>query len=172
MTLEHATFFFFCRKVVVLKVAAGKKSGRMTKDRWVALAGEFLRYVVVGGLAFVADLGTLVLAQELLFGNFALGVYCATALGFVVGLTVNYVLSLRFVFTDEKDRGKGRTASAFLVFGLIGLLGLGWTELGMWIGVSALGGHYVPVKIVVTGAVLLWNYLGRRILIFNRESFS
>ena len=51
--------------------------------------------------------------------------------------------------------------------GLIGLLGLWWTELGMWIGVSVLGGYYVPVKIVVTGVVLLWNYLGRKILIFN-----
>lgn len=171
MTLEHATFFS-CRKVVVLKVAAVKKSRRMTKDRWATLAGEFLRYVVVGGLAFVVDLGALVLAQELLFGNFALGVYWATALGFVVGLTVNYALSLRFVFTQEKDRGKGRTVSAFLVFGLIGLLGLWWTELGMWIGVSVLGGHYVPVKIVVTGVVLLLNYLGRKILIFNREGVS
>lgn len=171
MTLEHATFLF-CRKVVVLKVAAGKKNGRMKKDRWTTLAGEFLRYAVVGGLAFLSDIGTLVLAQELLFRNFALGVYWATALGFAVGLTVNYALSLRFVFTQEKDRGKGRTVSAFLVFGLIGLLGLGWTELGMWVGVSALGGHYVPVKIVVTGAVLLWNYVGRKILIFNREDVS
>ena len=68
MTLEHATFFS-CRKVVVLKVAAVKKSRRMTKGRWATLAGEFLRYVVVGGLAFVVDLGALVLAQELLFGH-------------------------------------------------------------------------------------------------------
>lgn len=68
MTLEHATFFS-CRKVVVLKVAAVKKSRRMTKDRWATLAGEFLRDVVVGGLAFVVDLGALVLAQELLFGH-------------------------------------------------------------------------------------------------------
>lgn len=68
MTLEHATFFS-CRKVVVLKVAAVKKSRRMTKDRWATLAGEFLRYVVVGGLAFVVDLGALVLVQELLFGH-------------------------------------------------------------------------------------------------------
>lgn len=41
----------------------------MAKDRWATLAGEFLRYVVVGGLAFVVDLGALVLAQELLFGH-------------------------------------------------------------------------------------------------------
>ncbi len=144
----------------------------MIKDRWTTLAGEFLRYVVVGGLAFLVDLGTLTLAQELIFKTIPFGIYLATAIGFVVGLTVNYALSLRLVFTQEKDRGKGRTVSAFLVFGLIGLLGLGWTELGMWIGVSVLGGHYARVKIVVTGAVLLWNYLGRKILIFNRENIA
>ena len=128
---------------------------------------EFLRYVVVGGIAFVADIGTLVAAQELYLKSFSSGVYIATVLGFVVGLAVNYALSLWFVFTSEKDRGKGRSVGAFLVFGLIGLMGLGWTELGMWLGIECLHWNYMLVKVFVTGAVLLWNYLGRKILIFN-----
>ena len=128
---------------------------------------EFLRYAVVGGIAFVADFGTLVAAQELYLKSFPSGVYIATVLGFVVGLAVNYALSLLFVFTSEKDRGKGRSFGAFLVFGVVGLLGLGWTELGMWLGIELLHLNYMLVKVFVTGAVLLWNYLGRKILIFR-----
>ena len=130
---------------------------------------EFLRYAVVGGIAFVVDFGTLVAAQEIYLKSFLAGVYIATVLGFIVGLVVNYALSLWFVFTSVKDRGKGRSIGAFLVFGVIGLLGLVWTELGMWLGIELLHLNYMLVKVFVTGAVLLWNYLGRKILIFNGE---
>ncbi|MCR5414381.1 MAG: GtrA family protein [Kiritimatiellae bacterium] len=131
------------------------------------LVFEFLRYAVVGGIATVADWGTLWIAQELFFKDVAGGLYISTALGFAAGLTVNYLLSLWFVFTQTKDRGKGRSVGAFLVFGVIGLMGLGWTELGMWIGVELLGWHYMIVKAFMTAAVLVWNYLGRKILIFR-----
>ena len=133
------------------------------------LLGEFLRYAVVGGIAFLADFGTLVLAQELFFKSFPWGVYAATVCGFAVGLAVNYALSLAFVFTREEDKGKGRTVGAFLAFGAIGLMGLAWTELGMWIGVELLAWNYMAVKVVVTALVLAWNYLGRRILVFDRN---
>lgn len=133
------------------------------------LIGEFLRYAIVGGIAFIADFGTLVLSQECLLKRFDGGVYVATVLGFVVGLTVNYTLSLCFVFTQFKDRDKGRSFGAFLVFGAIGLMGLAWTELGMWIGIALLSWNYMVVKVLVTGAVLAWNYLGRKLIIFNAK---
>ena len=130
---------------------------------------EFLRYCIVGGIAFLADFGTLVLVQECFLKHLACGVYIATVFGFIVGLVVNYLLSLWFVFTQKKDRGKGRSVGAFLVFGIIGLLGLVWTELGMWVGIELLNWHYMIVKVLVTGAVLIWNYLGRKLLIFNSK---
>ena len=131
------------------------------------LLSEFLRYAIVGGIAFVVDFGTLVASQEIYLKSFPSGVYFATVLGFVAGLAVNYALSLRFVFTSEKDRGKGRSVGAFLVFGVIGLFGLGWTELGMWLGIELLHLNYMFVKVFVTGAVLAWNYLGRKVLVFQ-----
>ena len=133
---------------------------------------EFLRYAVVGGLAFVADFGSLVAAQELVFENFSWGVYASTVIGFVVGLAVNYFLSILFVFTQAKDRGKGRSFGAFVVFGLIGIVGLGLTELGMWAGIELLAWNYMVVKVLVTGGVLVWNYLGRKVLIFKGREIA
>lgn len=135
-----------------------------------ALVSEFLRYAVVGGIAFVADFGTLVFVREAILRDAAGGVYIATVFGFFAGLAVNYALSLKFVFTQEKDRGRGRSLGAFAVFGAIGALGLLWTELGMWIGVALLSWNYMIVKMLVTGAVLAWNYLGRKLLIFNGDA--
>ena len=133
----------------------------------LTLLFEFLRYAVVGGIAFLADFGTLVGFQELVFHQYAWGVYVSTICGFLVGLAVNYFLSLLFVFTQAKDCGKGRSFGAFVVFGVIGLVGLGLTELGMWLGIECLGWNYMVVKIFVTGAVLMWNYLGRKLIIFR-----
>ena len=96
-------------------------------------------------------------------GVVVVGVGC----GVLAGLAGNYVLSLCFVFTQSKDRGKGRSFGAFLVFGVIGLVGLAWTELGMWIGIEVLSWNYMFVKVCVTAAVLAWNYLGRKLIIFN-----
>ena len=136
------------------------------------LLSEFIRYVVVGGIAFLVDFGTLVAIEEFLLHDLRYGVYVATVFGFFAGLSVNYALSIWFVFTQEKDRGKGRNIGAFLVFGVIGLLGLLWTELGMWIGIEALSWNYMIVKVLVTGAVLVWNYLGRKLLIFNSKGYN
>ncbi len=131
------------------------------------LLWEFLRYAAVGAVAFLVDFGVLVATQEFLFGRFASGVYLSTVCGFIAGLVVNYVLSLLFVFTRMKDRNRGRSVGAFLVFGVIGLIGLLWTELGMWLGVAVLEWDYRLVKVFVTAAVLLWNYLGRKLIIFR-----
>jgi len=128
---------------------------------------EFFRYAIVGGIAFIADFATLVASQECFLKRFEHGVYVATVLGFIAGLAVNYVLSLCFVFTQRKDRGKGRSFGAFLAFGLIGLMGLGWTELGMWVGIEVFSWNYKVVKVLVACAVLAWNYLGRKLLVFH-----
>ena len=91
--------------------------------------------------------------------------YLATAFGFIIGLVVNYLLSLLFVF--KKNTEKGKHWKAFFLFAVIGMIGLVLTELGMWLGVEILAIHYLFVKVIVTLLVLLWNYLGRKFFIFT-----
>lgn len=138
------------------------------KERIRVLAGEILRYLAVGGTAFLVDAGTLYLSRRFLFADWGeTGLYWAAALGFLAGLVYNYVLSLAFVFLDAKQRRKGRSLGAFLGFAVIGLVGLGLTELGMYAGVDLLGLHYMLVKVCVAALVLAWNYLGRKFFIFR-----
>ena len=131
------------------------------------MVNEFLRYIVVGGVSFAADFASIVLLEESLLKSYSWGIYVAVVCGFLVGLAVNYALSIRFVFTASDYAGRGRSVSAFVLFGIIGLVGLLLTELGMWLGVSVLGIHYTLVKVFVTGGVLLWNYLARRLIVFG-----
>ena len=141
----------------------GEKSGECNGE----MVREFCRYVVVGGVAFLFDFGVLVGIQELLLKTYSWGVYISAVLGFLTGLVVNYFLSLTFVFTAVKDIGKGRGIDGFLMFGFIGLVGLGLTEFSMWLGVGVLDLNYMFIKIVATFVSLLWNYLGRKWIVFG-----
>jgi len=150
-----------------------------------ALIGEFLRYAVVGGIAFVVDFGVFALFRELVFGGSdgAAAITVSTAAGFIAGLAVNYVLSMLMVFRSEKQQEQGRNLRAVLIFAVVGIIGLGLTELLQWFGErvllqTALGkafnkavfdlGAYA-IKIVVAGIVLIWNYVGRKIFVFKEK---
>jgi putative flippase GtrA len=158
---------YFWRPFPVVVHSLWASAKRKCRKLLPSCGEEFARYAVVGGIAFAADFGTMVLAQECLLKRFECGIYFSVMLGFFVGLIVNYVLSLCFVFTKDRYADKGRNVGSFLLFGIIGAAGLGWTELGMWLGVRVFSWNYMFVKILVTGAVLAWNYLGRKWLVFN-----
>ena len=133
---------------------------------------EFFRYTIVGGIAFLADAGSLAFFREIVFkknqSEWTMAV--CVAIGFTVGLLVNYTLSLVFVFRSDRQQKQGRTVKAFILYAVIGLVGFGLTELGMYIGVRIVGSAglwYLLVKCFVAGIVLVWNYAGRKILIFR-----
>lgn len=140
---------------------------------------EFFKYCLVGGIAFVADTGTLLLLHRFLLSDFELDLLlfrftdgrtaAAAAAGFIVGLAVNYVLSVFFVFNRPEQKDKGKTVGAFLVFAAVGIVGLVLTELGMMLGVSLFGDRYlVFIKTVVAAIVLVWNYIGRKIFVYGK----
>lgn len=136
------------------------------------LIKEFLRYAVVGGIAFLFDAGTLVFWREIIFkGDGSEAVMAiSVAAGFTIGLIINYLLSLALVFKSAEQQKKGKTVKAFVIFVVIGLIGLGLTELGMYIGVKIVGSDgfwYLLIKCFVAGVVLVWNYIGRKIFVFK-----
>lgn len=141
------------------------------RSKLVILFWEFFRYAIVGGIAFLADYGTLFLFQELILtGETSWELFVSTAAGFVVGLAVNYILSLTFVFRKKDNRGSGKSLGAFLIFTVVGVIGLGLTELIMYLGTGVLHISYLIVKIAAAAIVLVWNYIGRKVLIFDRKA--
>ena len=132
--------------------------------------GEFIRYVFAGGVAFVADLGSLVVCRELLFDGEKWGVYVSVVLAFMAGHVVNYLLSMWFVFRDLDERRRGLTWRAFWLFAFVAVMGMGVTEFGMWVGYGLLGLNYMAVKAVMAALVFVLNFIGRKIIVTRRES--
>ncbi len=153
------------------------------KGKIKPLIMEFARYLVVGGASFLVDWGVLYLTYNYVFaglegaqlalGSVVLGSWrllSATAAGFILGLIFNYILSLIWVFKSAKESNKGKTAGAFAIFAIVGIIGLLLTEVGMELGTRWAGQqYYMVVKIFVAGVVLLWNYGARKILIFKDD---
>lgn len=121
---------------------------------------QFVRYTVVGGLAFLGDFFTL----------FALTRFCgvyyliSAAIAFLVGLSLNYGLSAVWVFSRRTLKNR---AVEFGIFAGIGMIGLGLNELGMWLLAGRAGLHYLRAKIVTAGAVYVWNFGARKLALFR-----
>ena len=156
------------------------------KQTKTQLFWEIFRFLLVGGTATVVDYAVFWLFDAFVFAWALpafplLALVLATAIGFCVGLLVNWVLSVRFVFKAVKDETAVRTKKAFLLFALIGVFGLLITELGVVVlvatlpdvrllGATALFGTAWKkwlAKAVMTCVVLVWNYLGRKIFVFK-----
>ena len=117
---------------------------------------QFFRYAFVGGIAALADWGTLWLLTEALHLHYLVSAIIA----FAVGLGVNYLLSKRFVF--RADTARMHPAAEFFAYALIGVIGLGLTELILWLLGSVM--HYMLAKLIAAAVVLLWNYGARKLL--------
>jgi putative flippase GtrA len=97
-----------------------------------------------------------------------IGILLAAALGFIAGLIFNYVLSLIFVFRQTSETAKQYKVRSFVLFAVIGIIGLLITEICMFAGISLFGRQwYLVIKTITAGIVLMWNYIVRKKLIFK-----
>ena len=121
---------------------------------------QFFRYIFVGGVAFLADGGSLFLITTIGV-NYLISVIFA----FVIGLAVNYGLSKLLVFENSSVNGK----IEFLVYGIIGVIGLGFTEIIMYVLTEIAGLYFMVSKVIATIIVLVWNIVARKITLYRKK---
>lgn len=120
---------------------------------------RLFRYGIVGGLAFAVDFGLLALLTE--WGG--LPYQLSAALSFVAGLTTNYLMSVRWVF-DAKTTGRAEHLRDFVLFAVVGIIGLGINAVILWLFTEIVSFHYLLSKIISTVAVFFWNFFARQYL--------
>lgn len=111
------------------------------------LSERLIQFATVGALSTVIDVAVLNLAEYA-----GLNDYLSTALGFMAGLTNGYLLNSRFVFRH------GRTSGNALKYAVVNGIGLGLTELIVFILHGRLGLHLNPAKLMAVAVVFFWNY--------------
>ncbi len=123
---------------------------------------QFFRYIFVGGASFVADYVALHLITELGIHYLVSGI-----ISFIIGLCVNFALSKWLVFS-KKTEGKEKTKEV-VVFTVITVIGLGITELLMWLFTEKLLWYYMVSKAVAAVIVLFWNFFMKKILLYGKK---
>lgn len=123
---------------------------------------QLIRYGLVGGLAFVADYASLYAFTEWLGIQYLV----SAALAFIIGLTVNYILSNLIVFTTHRLNNRWLE---FTVFAIIGVIGLGLNELIMYCACELIGLHYMVAKLISTALVFFWNFFARKLALFYKN---
>lgn len=136
---------------------------------------EILRYCVVGGIAAVSDMvANYVMLYYVLSASkdVSWAVTLSVTVGFIVGLTTNYILSNIFVFNKESQKKNGRSVKAFLIYVAVGIVGyfisVGLTLLGTRF-IADTGIWYLVLTCFVKVIVLAWNYVGRKILVYKGQ---
>jgi putative flippase GtrA len=124
---------------------------------------QLFRYTFVGGFAFIVDFGLLIFLTEIIGYHYLL----SAAISFTIGLFVNYLLSIMWVFSNSKYHNR---IFEIIIFTIIGIIGLGINEIVLYVltGVLQLT-HYIVSKLASTIIVYGWNFFARKYILFNIE---
>ncbi|MCI9261248.1 GtrA family protein [uncultured Adlercreutzia sp.] len=122
------------------------------------LVRQFMKFGVVGLIAFAIDYGLMVALTELAGINYLV----SATISFTVSVVFNYVASMRYVFTHKEGLSRRRE---FIIFVVLSVVGLGLNDLLMWIGTSLWDISYLIVKIGATALVTIYNFITRKIFL-------
>lgn len=122
---------------------------------------QLIKFGVVGVIAAFVDVGVLVLLKE----HLLLDVLLASAISFCVSVTVNYLLSMTFVFHGKKQS----KIKEFVIFVLLSIGGLCLNQLILWVGVTFTSMYYLVIKFLAMVLVPVYNFITRKVFLESKE---
>lgn len=117
---------------------------------------QFIKYFGVGAIAAIVNIGMLYVFTDILQIHYII----SNILSFTLGLITNYILSKKWVFKNENIKNK---KIEFIIYALIGVLGLALDTFLLYIIVDKKGLHYILGKIISTIIVFVWNFIARKV---------
>lgn len=135
------------------------------------LLNQIIKFGIVGGFCFLIDFGITTGFTNLLGVHYLISKF----LGFVVSAVVNYLLSIKFVFTQKKEMDKKKEFTVFLILSAFGLL---INEIVMYICIDGIYAHSEGMKklisdanmvalssVLATGIVMVYNFISRKLFL-------
>lgn len=135
------------------------------------LMEQIIKFGIVGFFCFLIDYGITVVFTNVFGVHYLISKF----LGFVVSAIVNYILSIKFVFTNKKEMDRKKEFSVFIILSAFGLL---INEIVMFVCMdlifpsSALLQKYITRElmvsvssIVATGIVMIYNFISRKLFL-------
>lgn len=137
---------------------------------------ELFKYFWVALLSAALDFSVFVLFYD----TFGVSYIVSNTIAFILGVSVNYTLSTKFVFKCEAKKN----FREFFIFVIIGIIGLGISHLSLFFMIDVLQiaeilknispsyesftGSFA--KIFAIGTTFIWNFSARKIILFNSKT--
>jgi putative flippase GtrA len=118
---------------------------------------QFFRYIFVGGVATIIDMGSLYVFTSMAGIHYLI----SAAIAFVFGVMANYLMSIVWVFKTT-----GNFKREITLFVIIGLGGLILNEIIIWLLVEKVSLYYMIAKAIAVVIVLVWNFGMRKKFVF------
>ncbi len=122
------------------------------------LIEQIVKFGAVGFLCFGIDYGLMIFLTEIC----GISYLVSSGISFSVSVMVNYILSLKFVFETDENHNK---IVEFFIFMILSVIGLGINQVLMWICVDKMHVYYMISKIGVTGVVMVYNFITRKLIL-------
>ena len=83
------------------------------------LLEQIIKFGIVGVICFIIDFAITTIPTYFFGQN---TVYISAVFGFVISCIVNYLLSIKYVFTEKKDMDKRKEFIVFVILSAVGLV--------------------------------------------------
>ena len=126
------------------------------------LKKEFFRYFIISFIALVVDIAIFSFCIRV----FSISWFLSSVMSFLAGVITTYFFSIRFVF--ETRSLQDNPSKEISLFTLIGVFGLGITQVVLLVGIDWLG--FVPeiVKLLAAVVSFIFNFLIRKLFLFDK----
>ena len=121
---------------------------------------QFVKYLFVGGAAFLFDFGTLYTLTEYVHFHYLV----SSVFAFIIGLNVNYFLAKFLVFKESKIKN---IKKEYLLVVVISLSALVINQFSLFVLTEKIGMYYLLSKIITTVFLLFYNFIIRKVFIFD-----
>lgn len=116
------------------------------------------RFIIVGSLAAVIDLGSLTLLVEML----ELDPQIAQIISTLLAVTFVFLANKFFTFRNQSKQVGSQLFKFALVYGIAIAANIGTTAVLIWLGV-----HYFLAKVAAIGLGVIWNYSMSHAFVFR-----
>lgn len=128
-----------------------------TDNLWI----QFFRYIFVGGTAFIIDFS--IYSILVIIGIHYL---ISAIIAFIISVLANYILSTKWVFNQASNMNKKLEFNLFII---ISTIGLGFTEILLYVFTDILMINPIISKIIASIIVLFWNFSARRVMFYWKK---
>ncbi len=130
----------------------------MAKKKTKSLITQIVEYFITGGVWFWTGYILIITLDDVI------GLFWANFIGNAVGITLNFILSRYWVFSENKDKNLASTTWKYVIYTALNAFLLNYLIL---LGLKNIGIEPAIGQFIAAGFFTVWNYVWYKLWVFK-----